>query len=182
MSRTLKLCIGGSTRRVNLFWSWWLTFKIDFEKKIQSLCGIWYYVLNKSPIILMTFGKTSNDEAQYVNDKTWFLMEAPLVEQSFFPKKISAAYHKLSSVWITSPAILKLFPTCFSVADFNNSFNFITRLWYLSFVKKNKMKSQCLLIVSYCLYGPAAKGRSQEPHFALQGRSFNTGSEVRSFK
>ena len=40
MSRTLKLCIGGSTRRVNLFWSWWLTFKIDFEKKIQSLDGL----------------------------------------------------------------------------------------------------------------------------------------------
>mgnify|MGYP007015882882 CR=1 FL=1 len=88
MSRTLKLCIGGSTRRVNLFWSWWLTFKIDFEKKIQSLCGIWYYVLNKSPIILMTFGKTSYDGVlckwqDIISDDT-----APLFEQSFFSARI----------------------------------------------------------------------------------------------
>ena len=122
MSRTLKLCIDGSTRRVNLFWSWWLTFKIDFEKKIQSLCGIWYYVLNKSPIILMTFGKTSMMK-HYVNDKTWFhwfLMTAPLVEQSFFTKNLC----KLQSVWIIRKALS--FSRSFSVANFNNYFNFIT--------------------------------------------------------
>ena len=125
MSRTLKLCIGGSTRRVNLFWSWWLTFKIDFEKKIQSLCGIWYYVLNKSLIILMTFGKTSNDEALCkLQDMIWdFWWQHPPCWTKFFFQKISAVYHKLPLVWIIGKALTWNFFFC---CRFQQLHHFIT--------------------------------------------------------